>query len=289
LILALIIKVGGILGTKEKLPIFIINLKASVERREAMAELCAKYNLSVTFLEATDGRLLSQEGLDRLLGKGSMQSTLGRDLSPSEVGCLLSHKAIYQMIVDEELGVCLILEDDIEFSEDLLQVLDDINMLPSDWEVVLLGHHGRKSRLSKIKGSLWGRRIISNNYKLVRPSEVAYGAYGYLINKRGASKLLAELECIALPLDHYTGDSSYINLYVVTPPVIGIHEDLSDNFHSMEGRKELQEEQASLGNSASFSWYKRMAIYLGLYDFLNSSFIIVSGILNQMKPLIKYK
>jgi len=272
----------------QKLPIFIINLKASVERREAMAELCAKYNLSVTFLEATDGRLLSQEDLDRVLGKGSVKNTLSRDLSLSELGCLLSHKAIYQKVVDNELGVCLILEDDIEFGEDLLHVLDDISMLPSDWELVLLGHHASESRISKTKGSLWGRKTLLNDAKLVRPSELAQGTYGYLINKRGASKLLAELELIAKPIDHYTGDSSYINLYAVIPPVIEVHEDLSDNYHSMEDRKQLQAEKVALIDPASFSWYKKAAIKFGMYQLIHKTLAFIRALWQQVKPLKKY-
>jgi len=271
------------------LPVFIVNLTRDVEKKEHMEGLCNRYGLAFEFISAVCGDSLGQNKIDVVYSKSTTVKTIGRGLSFSEIGCLLSHKAIYQKVVDEELGVCLILEDDIEFGEDLLHVLGGINTLPSDWEVVLLGHHGGGARLSNTKSCLWGRLNLSSSYELARPSELACGTYGYLINKRGASKLLAELELIALPIDHYTGDSSYINLYVVTPPVIGIHEDLSDNYHSMDERKELQAEQVALRNVASFSWYKKMAIYLGLYHYLNNGFIIMSGALQQIMPLRKYK
>jgi len=282
--------VGGVLSTKEKLEVFVINLKRSTERKEYMAALCEKNSLFPEFITAVDGRRLDVE---ELLGEVCLNNMvaggIGRELCKAEIGCALSHKEIYQKLIDQNIEQALVLEDDVEFDERLIHVLGSINTFPSNWEIVLLGHHGGESRFNNTKGSLWDRKIILNNYKLVRPSELAYGAYGYLINKRGASKLLAELELMAKPIDHYTGDSYYINLYAVSPPVIGIHEDLSDNFHSMEERKELQAERDFLENPASFSWYKRMAVNFGLYHFLSSSFIIVSGILNQVKPLKKYK
>jgi len=270
------------------IPVFIINLQHSVERKIHMQNLCNRMGLRAAFVAAVDGRDMELEKVIGLYSKEAVINTFGRELSRNEIACALSHKNIYQKLIDGDVEKALIFEDDIEFDESLIQMLDSIDILPSDWELILLGHHGAASRVGNIKGSLWGRKRISTNYKLVRPSELAYGTYGYLINRKGASKLLAELELIAKPVDHYTGDSSYINLYAVCPPVIEIHEDLSDNYHSMEGRQELQAEQVALENVVSFSWYKKMAIYLGLYHYLNNGFIIMSGALQQIMPLRKY-
>ena len=115
---------------------------------------------------------------------------------------------------------------------------------PSDWELILLGHHSIRSRKIDSEASIWNQVNLLNKFKLSRPSEKIYGAYGYIISQRGAKKILSHLNSISIPVDHYTGDSSCVNLYMITPPLIVICDLLSETYHSMNDRKLLQEAQS---------------------------------------------
>ncbi|MEH6503188.1 MAG: glycosyltransferase family 25 protein [Cycloclasticus sp.] len=272
-----------------ELSIFIINLQRSVERKAHMQGLCEKLRLNPIFVGAIDGSGIERDDVDKICSKESVIKTIGRQLSAGEIGCALSHKGIYQKIVDENIELTLVLEDDVEFDKELLEVLKLVDEFPADWEVVLLGHHGGASRHSPTNGSLWGRKYLSSVYKTIRPCEVACGTYGYLINQQGAVKLLNDLKCIVKPIDHYTGDSDHVNLYAVDPAPIQIADDLSDNYHSMEDRKELVSNQNSLQDSGQFSWYKRLLISLGIFLAVRRFFDRTRLLLNKVKPLRKHK
>lgn len=271
-----------------ELSIFIINLQRSVERKAHMQRLCEKLRLNPIFVRAIDGSGIERDDVDKICSKDSVIKTIGRELSANEIGCALSHKGIYQKIVDEGIELALILEDDVDFDKELLDVLNLVDKFPADWGIVLLGHHAGASRQSSTAGSLWGRKYLSSAYKLIRPCELACGAYGYLISQQGAVKLLNDLECMIKPLDHYTGDSEHVNLYAIDPAVISIHDDLSDNYHSMEDRNRLSEQQRSLRNSPRASWYKKLSMSWGIYPLLNNLNYQLNSWLNKIKPLKRY-
>ncbi|MDX2426195.1 MAG: glycosyltransferase family 25 protein [Cycloclasticus sp.] len=277
------------MNNKITLPIFIINLAHSVERKIFMRQLFEKQRLSSEFIKAIDGRLLGACEISGVYSKKKTIGSIGRELSANEIGCALSHKGVYQKIVDEGIELALILEDDVDFDKELLDVLNLVDKFPADWEIVLLGHHAGASRQSSTAGSLWGRKYLSSAYKLIRPCELACGAYGYLISQQGAVKLLNDLECIAKPLDHYTGDSEHVNLYAIDPAVISIHDDLSDNYHSMEDRNTLVSKHRPLKDRNEFSWYKRLLISLGIFLVVRRFLEQVRRLVNKIKPLRKYK
>jgi len=271
-----------------ELSIFIINLQHSSERKAHMQKLCEQIGLKATFINAVDGAFIKPA---EIIGKSSNEAairTIGRELSMGEIGCALSHRKIYQKMVDENIQQALVFEDDVEFNSQLLGALNLEDEFPLDWELVLLGHHGAESRTSSTNGSFWGRVRLSSGDSLIRPCELTYGAYGYLINQQGAVKLLNDLECMAKPLDHYTGDSEHVNLYAIDPVLIRIHDELSDNYHSMEDRNRLSELQHSLQNTKYASWYKNLSVRLGIYSGLNSLYQQPKAWLNKIKPLKKY-
>jgi len=266
----------------DQIMIFIVNLKGSVERKLHMQNLLKSVGLSAIFIEAIDGRLLSDELLNQYYDKEASLNSIGRELSANEVGCALSHIEIYKKITQDSIGISLVLEDDIVFGEDLLQVLAQCKLLPNDWGLVFLGHHGEISRDAATLCSLWGGEPLTQNYKLRRPVERVSGTYGYLISRNGAENLLKLSYCISKPIDHYTGNSKLVNLYVIKPPVIRVDDYLSENYHSMADR-ELMLRQAN------FSWYKRLAIRLKLYKLLAYSLYLIKAPILIIRPLKRYK
>ena len=119
---------------------------------------CSKTGLKAEFVDAIDGKLLSGKDINKFYSTTKSIKQIGRELAVSEIGCALSHKKIYQKIADEKIDSALILEDDIDFQGDLVDALSILNKLPSNWELVLLGHHTGKSRSIDTQASLWGRR-----------------------------------------------------------------------------------------------------------------------------------
>lgn len=206
-------------------PCYIINLEQDSIKKETIQQECLKVGLTPIFTKAVYGADLLQSEIDRVYDKKAAIKYFNRELTKGEIGTVLSHLHIYNEIVENNLSYALILEDDVILSEDLKQILSSVTKLPRDWEVVLLGHHTGRSRKIDTLASVWHQQSINDNYKCIRFAESPFGAYGYLITKTGAKKLLKQFTIIDRPLDHWNDD--IVNLYGVIPSMINVNDDSS--------------------------------------------------------------
>lgn len=264
--------------------IFVINLKKDTEKKEYMKELCQRYNLHVEFIEAICGSALSKHEIDEIYSSDKSIGTLGRELSRGEIGCALSHKYIFERILKEKVEIAMILEDDIFFDKTLVDILKFKENFEKNWELILLGHHTGYSRDIDTKQSIWYKKQLNSMYKLARPCEKGYGTYGYLITNNGARKLLKYLDTIEKPIDHYTGDSQYINLYIVNPAPIMINEQLSVVYNGMAERKNIKNVQREVSSIKNL-----LSKFLLKNTFLNSLKNYIKRIVLSLRPLREYK
>jgi len=271
-------------STLDSTTIFVINLKKDIEKKEHMLKICKAFSLDCNFIDAVYGKTLSEEEIGKHYAKDMATKYSDRGMSLGEIGCLLSHKYIYQKMIDEEIEQALILEDDIEFSDDIKNVFDSMDLFPKNWEVLLLGHHSHTARDDETKASIWWKQHISTEYKLIRPSEKGKGTYGYLINNRGAKKLLGTLDQYYKPIDHYTGNDKEVNIYAISPVQIKIHTEMSDQHHSMDDRTDAQKKIVA-NNRAKKMSLKQILRSLRLFDFI----VYLRDSFKMILPLKKYK
>jgi glycosyl transferase family 25 len=101
------------------------------------------------------------------------------DLTRGAVGCYLSHLSIYKKILDNNLKYGIIFEDDCKIVDDFYSRLQDgLSKIPQDWDIYLLGVICLKCDIGK------------DYIKITR----FWGLHSYMINKRGASKLIEYLD-----------------------------------------------------------------------------------------------
>lgn len=93
------------------LPIYLISLKADVDRRKKVAEQFPAYYEAMCIVEAVNGRELSASEFHRKIV--SYYNKTGRLMSPSELGCTLSHVRALELFIASGQPYALILEDDI--------------------------------------------------------------------------------------------------------------------------------------------------------------------------------
>ena len=202
------------------LPIWVINLRRSVERRAVICNQLDGLGMAYELVEAVDGRALSSETVSRLYSPSQSIANIGRELTPGEIGCGLSHLQLCQRQVDEGHDEVLILEDDVIVDAALPEVLGRRAAMPTDRELVLL------HRLNSPQVSYWGRRRIDERYRCVKFGVVADGTQGYLLRQSGARKLLAHGYPIRMPADNLTGGllKTGVRLYGLDPPCIHEHD-----------------------------------------------------------------
>lgn len=116
---------------------FIINLKESVERRIKMENQLKKLKLKYEFIDAVDGRKMSEQQ------KKSITQEVNYAFLPGEIGCALSHQKIYQRMLDESTDVALILEDDVILNADINEIIKKIPIKVDVPTVILLSRSNK--------------------------------------------------------------------------------------------------------------------------------------------------
>src|SRR5271170_873809 len=110
--------------------ILYINLSRRVDRNENIMRQIRMQNLEAMTerIDAVDGRKLKIGEISNndITEQGKMMATNKKErvyipLTLGGIGCALSHKKIYEKIVDEELKNTLVLEDDVKIEDNLME------------------------------------------------------------------------------------------------------------------------------------------------------------------------
>ncbi len=194
----------------ESLPIFIINRAKDTARRKVMSERLDLLGLNYQFFEAVDGHSFDVHSVPEYDGKRRRQY-FGRDLTAGEVGCLLSHRAVYKMMVNENINRALILEDDTIFQPNFPQVLTAILEEDIQWDIL------RFLNASKIlKSPHRLQRSLSTGHNLYSVQATPGGAFAYMLTKHAAERLLEHTKKNWLPIDMMHGWNWVTKLHVLT-------------------------------------------------------------------------
>jgi glycosyl transferase family 25 len=200
--------------------IFVINLEKSLDRRARMAEQLNALNLAHQFFPAVNGYALDLAKHPAYAGT-LRKLCFGRDFTPGYFGCLLSHRAVYQHMVDQDIEEALILEDDAILNPDLPQVLDIITKLDAPWEMIRFLGSEKVYRNSRDLLPLY------KDFRLTRPLLTPGGACGYILKKSAAKKLLRVMQKNFLANDVILGHIwlTRVNVYAVKPSPV--YEDMT--------------------------------------------------------------
>jgi len=119
----------------------------------------------------------------------------GLQITPSEIGCMLSHRRAWLRFLQSDADIGLILEDDVNLGQGLTEII--ASGLPSLEGPSLINCETRFNRLELMRPSVplpCARHQLWRIYATV-------GAGGYMMNKSAAAILRKELRK-AHPVDH---------------------------------------------------------------------------------------
>jgi glycosyl transferase, family 25 len=192
------------------IPIYVISLDRSPQRREHMREQMAQRGLSYEFIQAVDGRQ-PIEDLNHLYDGQRRLKVYGTDLTPTEIACCLSHLKACRRILDSKEQIGLVLEDDVILSAEVAPVLADLALMERNFDIIRLA--GLRERKSKVV------RRLSNGPALARLSKGPCGAQAYVITSAGARKLIAYCTPIVQQIDIAMDETFFngLDTYAVLP------------------------------------------------------------------------
>lgn len=175
--------------------LYCVNLKRSRDRRSTMTREFGKLPFEFSFIDAVDGRLLSERDLNLVYDKWRTRFRLGRSLERGEIGCVLSHVEFYRTLLNSQDTVAAVFEDDVTFLPDCLEALKTIeSFLKKKKGPCLVELPGSSRDLP--------HDIIGEDQKMVQVSD-SMGTYAYALNRAAAELLLKAFTPVRMPIDSY--------------------------------------------------------------------------------------
>ena len=167
-------------------PIFVVNLKSAVQRRDFMSAQLDKTGLDYEFVEAVDGRQIGADEIVRRYGLQTFRKIKinKQIMTLGAVGCLLSHLKLYKKMIDENVEVACILEDDAVLKTLFAKIITSRQVRQGPWDVLLLGHYSmHKKCFTRGAEALYWRRWTYKNHCIAQPAVFPFTTLAYLIKK----------------------------------------------------------------------------------------------------------
>lgn len=173
---------------------FIISLKQPGEkqpggtRNAELIELLGRIGFEAEIFSAVDGRkLIAGEYFDAIQ---HYLRARGVVLTPSEVGCSLSHTEVIKRIISEDLASALVLEDDALIDREALGVLARLRELAVfESGLIHLGAQEGLEHLTRLAHGTPDQRL--DGLWKVHPADLSkiYRAVGYMVSRKDAMRL----------------------------------------------------------------------------------------------------
>jgi glycosyl transferase, family 25 len=179
------------------LPIAVINLPHRTDKWQAVSSRMAAVGLNKLIkVPAIDGGKLSLEAIAPLLGQPpeliELPPTSHFALTRPAIGCFLSHVAIWQQMIEQNLPRMLVMEDDATpvANFDPIRFSSVVNQLPQAAQMVLFGRIIMNGMAEKPKGSDLSRIYYFN------------GTFAYLITPAACKFLISRVLPVNGHIDH---------------------------------------------------------------------------------------
>jgi glycosyl transferase family 25 len=171
--------------------IIVINLSTQTRRWESMRQQFARIGLHPTRQEAVVGDASAH--LEHRYCTYLNYRQYHRRLSAGELGCYASHIAVWKRLLESDSRMLAVFEDDVETGPELCIALNAIATSHADWDLIKL--IGRKHEKTN------GSEPLSRNMALIDYRRVPSLTGAYVVNRRGAEKLLAHRGRFGRPVD----------------------------------------------------------------------------------------
>jgi glycosyl transferase, family 25 len=241
---------GGVAAAKgpsSAAPVYVVSLPDS-PRRIPIAQRLTELGIPFRLCDAVDGRTLTANEVDAGYHEAGALRRMGRTLTRAEVGCALSHRLVYRMMLHEGLACAVVLEDDAIIANDFAAFCRACAGLPEAIE--LLSLHAEHGFVRRKPSFQWGGGAIHKAMSNLSTT------VGYFIRRSVAQKVLAgskPIETVAdWPFDHRS-----VQHYLMVPMTVGHARDGS-MIHA--GRNVLQ--PRLLGGFARIAQFVETVSYL---------------------------
>ncbi len=210
------------------LPIYLVNLDKRPDRLKYVSDQLNSLELEFKRVSAIDGSLLEEDC--SLVDKEAFFIQTGKPVTRGEIGCAMSHRSIWQEMLEKEVPYALILEDDVDISSSISELInsrvyekmDFMNLsytrpFSLDKEALSFLRHKKissrplifsrwRSVWSKVEGRMrrkvFNISFLSENIVICECDPAPILASGYIISLKAATAFLKSTNSMSFPIDY---------------------------------------------------------------------------------------
>ena len=179
-----------------------------------MASHLRQLGLDYQFFDAVDGRTLSDDEVRQVYDEERARRTFYGPLNRGEIGCALSHVAVWERIVADNT-LALVLEDDTVLDPATPEILAALPGLINPQDVVVLVKTNDNTFYFRQRELPRGRRLVYVNQPF-------YGALGYVMTPGAARRFIARAKPLCAPIDFWYDDIGFRGI----APIRAVHPEL---------------------------------------------------------------
>lgn len=177
-----------------------------------METLLKEVSIEYEFFPAVYGKEI--KNLDEVYDKERALKARKHELTVGEIGCALSHRAIYKKMIDENIRQALILEDDIEILPHFFEVYKALSSFDVGNKIILLG-----TNATKRKKMIWKKKLTDTHSMYLVLNSYA-GTYGYVIGLKAAKKIYEHSDKVFLTADEWKYYRRLSQIWLVSPSIV---------------------------------------------------------------------
>jgi glycosyl transferase family 25 len=233
---------------------YLINLKRAEDRLSSAKETFNKVGIKFELEVAVDGKELSLPNPNYAELKYNLLH--GKKTNLGELGCYFSHLNVLKKFLDTKEDFALVCEDDIEFEEDIVEIINSAITSGVDFDLLRLSGGSDKT---KEKGMPIKLKKIYKEFYIALNFGFKSGTGCYLINRLAAKNILERMSIMRLPIDHAMDRDWVLNLrsLCIKPSPVHLKEELHLGNSYIQAKSEFK-----------FPFYKRYWI-MAPYRILN--------------------
>ena len=194
----------------QTIPIFVINLARSVERRAAIERHLRGLGLEFKVIDAVDARTLSPDVLRTIAGPET--------IPVGQVACSLSHLSVYERVVSLRIPVACVLEDDGRLLPPAIGLLRS-GCATADFDVCLLDSADRNHR-GVVCFDPDSKVTLAPGIDTYELSDGPFCLHAYLISLSGAQKRAGQVVPVREAIDRYDFGARPLTFRAVLHPRI---------------------------------------------------------------------
>ena len=199
---------------KQVIPVWVINLKKRPDRLKKIGKRLNKLGVEWTKIEAVDGQSCKNNDLN-------ISSKFGEIgfLSDNTRACSASHYKVWEFLISRDFNYGIVLEDDVELSDEFRDLLYDDSWIPKGSNLIKLEKFA-PNKVSKILVGAVLSQALGDTRQVHKMYSRHTGAAAYLISRKGAKKLVKWNSQFTVPVDHLLFNETVSKVCTALKPMI---------------------------------------------------------------------